>query len=138
MILQEFKNIKESKKDLRKFGLTIGIVLLVIAALLFYFGRTNYYIWGILAAVFILAGLLAPTLLKPFNKIWMGLSIILGFITSRIILTILFYLIITPIALIFRLTGKDPLDLKFSKKSGSYWIKRENTSLSKIDFERQF
>ena len=138
MILQEFKNIKESKKDLRKFGLTIGIVLLIITSLLFYFGRTNYYIWGILAAVFILAGLLAPMLLKPFNKIWMGFSIILGFITSRIILIVLFYLIITPIALVFRLTGKDPLDLKFSKKANSYWIKRDKTLISKIDFERQF
>lgn len=138
MILQEFKNIKETKKDLRKFGLTIGIVLLIITALLFYFGRANYYIWGIISGIFLLAALFTPALLKPFNKIWMGLSIILGFITSRIILTILFYLVITPIAFIFKLTDKDPLDLKFNKEAGSYWIKRENTSLSKIDFERQF
>ena len=138
MILQELKNIKETKKDLRKFGITIGSVILIIALLLLYFGKTHYYVYGIIALLFILTGLFIPAVLKPLNKAWMGFSIILGFFTSRIILTILFYLIITPMALIFRIIGKDPLNINTDKKVSSYWIKRENTSVAKIDFERQF
>jgi len=138
MILQELKNIKETKKDLRKFGITIGSVILIIALLLLYFGKAHYYVYGIIALLFILTGLFIPAVLKPLNKVWMGFSIILGFFTSRIILTILFYLIITPIALIFRIIGKDPLNINTDKKVSSYWIKRENTSVAKIDFERQF
>ncbi|MDP4115156.1 MAG: SxtJ family membrane protein [Bacteroidota bacterium] len=138
MILQELKNIKETKKDLRKFGITIGSVILIIAMLLLYFGKTHYYVYGIIALLFILTGLFIPAVLKPLNKVWMGFSIILGFFTSRIILTILFYLIITPMALIFRIIGKDPLNINTDKKVSSYWIKRENTSVAKIDFERQF
>ena len=138
MILEEIKEIKESKKDLRKFGLTIGIALIVIAALLLITRKNSAMYFG--AAGFILAalGLAVPQILKPLNKIWMSLSIILGWFMTRVILTILFYIAITPIGLLTKLFRKDFLELKIDKAKTSYWQKRDRKKFDPVDYERQF
>ncbi|MCL5028654.1 MAG: SxtJ family membrane protein [Bacteroidetes bacterium] len=138
MILEEIKEIKESQKDLRKFGLTIGIALIVIAALLLITRKNSAMYFG--AAGFILAalGLAVPQILKPLNKIWMSLSIILGWFMTRVILTILFYIAITPIGLLTKLFRKDFLELKIDKAKTSYWQKRHRKKFDPVDYERQF
>lgn len=137
MLIEELKNIKESKKDLKKFGLTIGIALLLISALLFYLEKESYIYFAAGSGFFILAGLTFPIILKPFNKLWMTFAILLGWFMSRVILTILFYLILTPIGLIAKIFGKKFLDLQFKSSQKTYWIKRE-IEKEKIDYERQF
>ena len=122
-IISEIKNIKESKKDLRKFGLTIGIVLVLLAAILFFVGKSTYITWGIIGIVFILTGLIFPVILKPLNKMWMGLAIILGWIMTRVILSILFYLALTPLRVIAGVFGKKFLDSKIDPKAETYWEK---------------
>lgn len=139
MILQELKNIKETPNDLRKFGITIGIVLLIIAAILF-LNEKGTTLWFIIAGtLLILTGLVYPNILKPFNKVWMGLAVILGFVMSRVILSFLFFLVLTPTALIAKIAGKKFLDIKMNNNnSGSYWIKRTNTQFSTEKYEKQF
>lgn len=61
----------------------------------------------------------------------------LGWVNTRIILSIVYFLIFTPIALFFRFIGKDPMDRRF-KSVGSYWIKREEKVLKPDDYRRQF
>lgn len=138
MLIDDIKNIKGSKKDLRKFGLTIGIVLLILAALLFWFNKPTYPYFGGVGLFLILSGLLFPVILKPLNKIWMTLAIILGWIMTRVILTILFYLVLTPIGFLAKIFGKDFLDLKLDTNVNTYWIKRESKKKDAIDYERQF
>ena len=111
-IFSEIKNIKESPSDLRKFGLTIGIVLLIIAAILLWTGKVSYPVWGGIGALFILAGLLYPAVLKPFNKVWMTLAILLGWIMTRVILAILFYFALTFTRFIAMIFNKKFLNLK--------------------------
>lgn len=137
MILDEIKNIKESPKDLRKFGLTIGIVLLIIASILFFNNKPSRFIFLGLGFIFILAGLIAPTALRYVNRVWMTLAIILGWVMTRVILSILFYIIITPISLIAKISGKKFLDLKIDRNRASYWEKRKGES-TPADYERQF
>ncbi len=137
-IFSEIKNIKESRADLRKFGLTIGIVLLVIAAILLLTGKTSYPVWGIIGAAFILAGLLFPVVLKPFNKVWMSLAIILGWIMTRVILAILFYIGLTGLKLIAMIFNKRFLNLKIDHSADSYWEKREKKPFDPTTYERQF
>ena len=79
-----------------------------------------------------------PAFLKPIHKIWMGFALILGSIMTRVILSVLFYLVITPISLISRLSGKDFLDLKIDKSIVSYWIQREKIIFEKANYEKQF
>jgi Saxitoxin biosynthesis operon protein SxtJ len=138
MLKEEFKHIKETKKDLRKFGLTVGIVLAAIGTLLFYFEKSSAIYFIIIGGLLILLGILLPQLLKPLNKIWMGLAIVLGFIMTRVILTTLFYLVITPIGFLAKIFGKKFMLLKYDKSAKTYWEKRSVIHKKPIDYERQF
>jgi membrane-bound ClpP family serine protease len=138
MLKEEFKNIQETKKDLRKFGLNVGGMLLIIAALLLYFEKSSALYFGAIGGILFLAGILIPQILKPLNKIWMGLAVVLGFFMSRLILTILFYLVLTPIAFIAKIVGKKFLNLKYDKSTNTYWEKRTDIQKITVDYERQF
>ena len=138
MLKEEFKHIKETKKELRKFGLTVGIVLAAIGILLFYFEKSSAIYFTIIGGLLILLGILLPQLLKPINKVWMGLAIVLGFIMTRVILTTLFYLVITPIGFLAKIFGKKFMLLKYDKSAKTYWEKRSIIQKKQIDYERQF
>jgi hypothetical protein len=138
MLKEEFKNIKETKRDLRKFGVTIGGVLLIIAVFLFYFEKSSAIYFAIIGLLLFISGLTFPQILKPLNKIWMGLAVVLGFFMSRLILTILFYIALTPISLIAKLVGKKFMILKYDKSAKTYWEKRTIIQKKQIDYERQF
>ena len=138
MLLEELKNIYSDKKELKKFALTIGIVLLIISAAMFYYSNELKIYFGIAGIFIIFAGYTLPKILLPFQKLWMGLALVLGFVMSRLILTLLFYLVITPIGIIARLAKKDFLDLSLSRSKESYWNYREQKEYNKIDSERQF
>ncbi len=138
MFKEEIKNIKEDKTTLRKFGLTVGAVLLLVGIVLYLTGKSSSVVFGGAGVLLILFGLILPNILKPLNKIWMTLAVILGWFRSRLILFILFYIVITPIGFFLRIAGKDFLNLRTDKNSDSYWEKREKTVKEKIDYERQF
>ena len=138
MFKEEFKNIKKTKNDLRKFGLTVGGVLLVISILLFFFEKPSAIYFTIIGGFLFLSGLVIPQILKPLNKIWMGLAIILGYFMSRLILVVLFYFALTPISLIAKFVGKKFMILNFNKSAKTYWEKRRIIQKKQIDYERQF
>lgn len=138
MLLEEIKNIKSSKDDLRKFGRTIGIVLVLISAALFYYRNGLYFPFAVTGLLIWSAGLFLPIVLLPLQKVWMGIAVILGFIMTRVILSILFYFVVTPIGLVARLFKKDFLNLKLNRNSETYWHYREKKPYDKVDTERQF
>lgn len=138
MLKEEFKQIKETKKDLQKFGLTVGTVLAVIGVLLFYFEKPSGIYFIVIGGLLVLIGILFPIWLKPLNKIWMGLAIILGFIMTRVILTIFYYLVITPIGFVAKIFRRKFMNLKYDKSATTYWEKRTIIQKKQIDYERQF
>lgn len=138
MILEEIKSIKSGKKELREFGIIIGIALGLLGGLLLWRGRDNYHYLFIIAAVFIFCGLTLPSLLQPLQKAWMTLAVIIGWFTTRIILCILFYLVFTPIGFVSRLLGKQFLDLKMDRSKKSYWIYKESKEFNQNGYKRQF
>lgn len=138
MLKEEFKLIKETKKELRKFGLTVGTVLLLIAGVLYYYEKSSSIYFGAAGTFLFLTGLFFPRTLKPFNKVWMSLAIVLGFIMTRVILAILFYLILTPVSVIAKIFGKKFVELNFDKSAETYWEKRSVIHKKSIDYERQF
>ncbi len=137
MLLDEIKDIKQSKKDLKKFGLTVGIALIILAVLLYFAGKKSSVYFGAAGILLIIPALTVPGLLKPLNKAWMTFSIILGWIMTRVILIIFFYLVITPTGLLTRMFKKDFLDMKIDKSRKTYWQKREKVKSDPVDFERQ-
>jgi hypothetical protein len=137
-IISEIKSIKETPSDFRKFGLTIGIVLILISAILFLMNKSSFPAWGITGIFFVLTALFSPIILKPLNKIWMSIAIILGWIMTRVILSVLFYLALTSLRLIALAFNKNFLDLKIDRSAKSYWEKREQKKIDPSTYERQF
>lgn len=119
----ELLKLDVSTKSLRKFGLVVGGVFLLIF-LWFYFQESDLlysYIFLILAAPLMVLGLLIPKSLKSIYKAWMGAAFAIGWVVSRVILFILFYLVILPIGLVSRIFGKDFLNVKLDKQEETYW-----------------
>ncbi len=138
-MLDEIKNIKTDKSEIKKFGVTVGIVFGLIAGLLFWHAKESYSIFLILSTSLIVLGLVLPILLKPVYMVWMTFAVIMGWIMTRVILSLLFFLLVTPIGLMGRLFGKDFLDKKFKENNKeSYWIKKEKIKIERSDYERQF
>lgn len=138
MLIEEIRKIKSSKGDLKKFGLTVGGILLLIGLFLFYKQRSSAVYWMVAGSILIVLAFSAPMVLKPLNKIWMTFGIILGWIMSRVVLIILFYLVLTPTGLIAKLVGKDFLDRKIDRTKNSYWQKKEKKNPDPRNYERQF
>jgi hypothetical protein len=97
----------------RSFGISVGVVLLMIAAFMVWRGRiTGAEITGSVGAVLLTLGLTYPPLLYYPSKTWWAMAAVLGYVNARIILTIAFLLLLTPIGLIWRAIGRDPLTRK--------------------------
>ena len=79
-----------------------------------------------------------PSILKPINYLWMSFAIVVGWIMTRIILTVLFFLVLAPIGLIGRLAGKQFLQLSWDRSGRTYWNKKQVFDLENDRLEKQF
>lgn len=138
MLLEEIKSIKATTKEVRKFGVTIGILLLVIAAWLFWKQRPSFPYFAYAGGGLVLAGLILPVLLKPIYKVWMSFAVVMGFVMTRVILTVIYFGMFTPMALAAKLLGKDLLDERLDKNAGTYWVKRPTTTYDPKSAENMF
>jgi len=137
-MIDEIKNIKCEKSELRNFGLSIGIILLIVAGYILYKEQGSFDILIYVSIFLISLGLGLPIILKPFYLIWMVFATILGWFMSRLILTLLFYTIITPMSLVLKILGKQFLENKNIDSKNSLWNNLVNDQ-SKIDnYTKQF
>ena len=115
------KNIKLPTN--KNFGIVFFIVFLIIA-LFPLINDGSLRIWSLIVSTFFLfLGLINSKILTPLNKIWFKFGLLLGKVVSPVIMGFIFFLVVTPIAFIMRLVGKDLLNLKFNKHK-SYWIEK--------------
>lgn len=138
MLKEELNQIDVSDKAIRKTGITVGIVLVLVSLLLLLGGKGSFTYFSIAGGLFIILSFVALPVLKPFHKAWMILALSMGFVMSRLILVILFYVVLTPISLIAKVAGKKFMPLGFDKNAATYWEKRDITAKQLIDYERQF
>ena len=89
-MLEEIKNIKSEKSDLLKFGITIGIVLMIISGLLFWKENESFWIFINIGIVLFVLGVAMPSILKPVYLVWMVFATMLGWFMTRVILALLF------------------------------------------------
>lgn len=126
------------KKNLRKFGITMGWASLIIALLILIRHKHSILPVSIISGVFFIIAFIAPIVLKPVYIFWMKLALILNWANTRLILFIIFYFIITPIGLVMRLFGGDLLDRKIEKHKESYWREKDKDDFGRLNYERQF
>jgi len=125
------------RKSLREFGLTLGALFLVISGIFLFKHKSAYLTYSLIAScVSSIMGLVLPGFLKPVYIVWMRFASILGWINTRIILVILFYLVFTPLGTFMRLSRIDLLERK--NKLDSYWKKKEKIGSNPLDYERRF
>ncbi len=109
----------------RIFGLTFGVVFLIIGLYPWLSGRPVRQ-WGIgIAVAFVVVALVLPRVLGPLNKVWTRFGLLLHRITSPIILGIMFFGVVTPTGFLMRLLRKDLLKLRMERDASTYWVDRQ-------------
>ena len=122
----------------RSFGGVFAVVFLVIAVWPLLSGGGLRW-WALaVAALFAVVAIAMPALLAGLNRQWMKFGILLGRIVSPVALGLLFYGVVTPLGILLRLAGKDPLRLKYDRGANSYWIRREPPGPPRDSMTNQF
>jgi hypothetical protein len=128
---------KKPRNPERSFGVSVGAVLCAIAIVLAWRGRVTRAEWlGGVGAVLLVLGLVRPSLLKWPSAAWWRFAQALGYVNARILLTVLFGLVLTPLGLLWRLTGKDPLTRRRAQWSG--WTDYPARYRDRRHYERMF
>ena len=123
-------------KELRQFGLLVGGVFAVIGLWPFVFRSEPLRLWAIgPGGLLIVLGAVLPQLLAPIHKGWMWVGHVLGWINTRILLGLVFYGLVTPIGLVFRLMGKDTMRQAFAQDSSTYRVVRQSRPRSHMKFQ---
>ncbi|MCA1961256.1 MAG: SxtJ family membrane protein [Desulfomonile sp.] len=140
-IREEIKGafVEPSSRDLTKLAALYLIVPGLIGSYLLFWKGASSGRWWIFAGVALSLTRLAPPLFRLIYRLWISLAVILGYFVSRILLTMIFFLVILPTGLIMRLFGKDPMDRKLDPDAPTYWIKREDPTDAGVKrYEKQF
>lgn len=123
----------------RKFGFIFFFVFVVLGIFAYFKHHNVQYsvLFGLIAAVFLLLALLAPKVLRPLNKAWFQLGLLMAKIVNPLVMAVLFFVLITPVAVLSRLFGRDVLRLKKSAQS-TYWVQRDPIGPDADSFKNQF
>ena len=122
----------------RNFGLVFTVAFLFFGLWPLRHGKPLRPSLLILSAAVLLVTLVRPSLLRGPNWIWTQLGRLLGRVVNPIVMSLLFYLVFTPGALILRLLGKDPLGLRLNADAKSYWIQRGGSTDPPSSMTNQF
>jgi hypothetical protein len=122
----------------RSFGLLFALLAGIAAVLAAWHGRSSASAWGAVAALFLLAALFAPALLGPFNHLWRALGLLLSNVTTPLVMGLLFFAVVTPVGMLMRAAGKDPLRLRLDRRASSYWLARGGEGERRTSMKRQF
>jgi hypothetical protein len=122
----------------RAFGWVMAAVAALIAAWAWHFGK-SWFGWPLaIGAAFAACATLRPALLAPLNRLWMSLGHLLGRIVSPIVMGLIYFGVVTPIAIIARWRGVDPMRRRFDPAATSYWIERQPPGPDPATMERQW
>jgi len=136
-IREGIQRLDLSSKNLRKFGLLVGFVFLLIVMWMLWKDRAVQIrpFLGGFGLLLIILGALVPRLLRPVYQVWMGFALAIGWVVSRVLLIFVFVVVMVPIGLVLKILGKRMLDIHPKEKRDSYWILREG---KKVLYEKMY
>ena len=136
-IAEDYERIDRSPSALRRFGFTLAIVLAIATAFTFRRYPNVALTFAIASVLLGVAAQFAPAQLAAVHRVWIKLSLAMGWVMTRVILTLVFFLVVTPVGLLQRLVGKRAFDVAFRTHENTYWKPRE-TAFDRASYERQF
>jgi len=132
-------NWNPDRNELRKFGET-SMAMLILIALVFYWLDRLTAVWSLYLCaaglgIFILSRI-STKMIKPFYLVLYALALPIGFVLTNILMAVFYFVILTPIGLIFRLIRRDPLQRKFDSQTKTYWAPHRNCDSLKRYFNQ--
>ena len=122
----------------QSFGIVFTLVFLAVGVWVVFGGQPKGWFFFVSAALFLVVAIACPSILGPLNRAWAKLGLLLGQVFNPILLGVVFFLVVTPIAVIRRLLGKDSLHLKSNSDLESYWINRSSAGSKVGSMTKQF
>lgn len=120
------EHMEVTKKTLRQFGLMVGGIFLFIGLWPFVWRQEAVRFWAVgLGSLLAVAGLTMPGVLKQVYQGWMWVGHVMGWVNTRIILGVLFYGVVTPMGLVMKLSGRDPMRREFEPDAQTYRVIRQ-------------
>ena len=116
----------------KKFGFFFSLILLALYLYLLFFNNLNYYQILALSLILVFISIFSPNILTKANFLWFKFGLVLSKLFSPIILSVIFFIIITPVAIFMKIINRDLLKLK-KKNEKSYWEKYENKNINMKD-----
>lgn len=135
---EEIRALPTTPADLRKFGWLVGAVLAALGGLLWWRGHgwAEWMTW--IGVALVVLGTVLPRVLKPVYLPWMVLALAMGFVMTRVILSIFFALVLIPVGLLFKVIRRDALHRKLDRAGGTYWIPKEYPIRDRTRLEKFF
>ena len=130
--------IDPSRKNVRKFGILFGVLGLLFAGFLMYRSNPHWYFAGAAGGLFFLGAFAGYPVLRPLYFGWMAFAAALAWVNTRILLGLFYYLILTPVGVVIRLSGKDLLGERIDRSAPTYWRKRDREAFDRNRYERLF
>jgi hypothetical protein len=120
------EHVEVTKRTLRQFGLMVGGMFLLIGLWPFVWRQEAVRIWAVVpGSLLAVVGLMMPGILKHVYQGWMWVGHVMGWVNTRIILGVLFYGVVTPMGLVMKLTGRDPMRREFEPDAQTYRVIRQ-------------
>lgn len=139
-VRDEIQELNLSVKSLRKFGLFVGGIFLLIGLFMEYRhvdSEWRFVLVGV--GVMLLAlGAAYPRSLKYVYRVWMGIAFTIGWLVSRVLLAVIYYIVVTPIGLLMRLFGKNPIAMHFDPDAESHWVMKDDSAWSVERYKKMY
>ncbi|MCK5572015.1 MAG: hypothetical protein KAJ12_04615 [Bacteroidetes bacterium] len=124
--------------EVKKFGLLFGVISSGVSIYVFLKGGDIWPWFALCALFFFGTGLFAQKVLRPVYVVWMKFAYALAWVNTRVLLSLFYYLVMTPTGLVMRLLGKDFLDERIDKRVPTYWVKRTDDEFDRSRYLRLF
>ena len=123
------------RSGLRQFGITTGVIVAVLFGVFFpWLLNLGFVLWPwVLCGILALMGLVAPMSLRPVYTVWMRFGLMMSRFTTPLIMGLVFFLVITPVALIMKLLGKDPMRRKLAQDQATYRVNSARSARERLE-----
>ncbi len=122
----------------RSFGLFASAISIVASLYVLFANQgRGFCFFMLLGVLFLAVAFFVPRVLRPLNRAWFLFGDVLGRIVSPVVLLVIYFVLLTPIGALTRLFGRDELRLR-KRKSGSYWVPREQQQVAPDSFKNQY